>query len=153
MSSLIPWLKKRNDIMADSHDMFKKMWDVSFPDFETFTGKFFGEEQWPAVDVSEDNEMVYVKTEVPGMAQEDLDISHEDGVLTIKGEKKDEFEEKNKHSYYRESRYGTFSRAVPLGNNLDWNKVNAVYKDGLLTLSIPKLEDKKPNKIKVNIDS
>lgn len=93
----------------------------------------------PAVDVSEDDKRVTVRAEIPGIGEKDVDISHEDGVLYLKGEKKGEEEKKEKGSYYKESWSGSFSRAISLGNNLDWNKVDATFKDGVLTVTLPKI--------------
>lgn len=93
----------------------------------------------PAVDVSENEKQVTVRAEIPGISEKDIDISHEDGVLYLKGEKKGEEEKREKGSYYRESWSGSFSRAISLGNNLDWNKVDAKFKDGVLIVTLPKI--------------
>ena len=100
----------------------------------------------PAVDVYEDEKQVTVKAEVPGMNEKDVDVSHEDGVLYLKGEKKGEHEEKKKDSYYKESWSGSFSRAISLGNGVDWNKVDAKFKDGVLTIALPKIPNSENRK-------
>ena len=104
----------------------------------------------PAIDVAEDDKEVTIKAEVPGMAEKDLDVSCEDGVLYLKGEKKGEQEEKKKDVYYKESWSGSFSRSIPLGNGVDWNKVAAKFKDGVLTVTIPKIPGSE-NRRKISI--
>lgn len=104
----------------------------------------------PVVDISEDDKEVAVKAEIAGVADKDLELSYLDGVLHIKGEKKEEKEEKpGKNTWYRESWQGSFTRNVPVGNNVDWSKAQARYKDGVLTVRIPKIASAKPDKIDI----
>lgn len=97
----------------------------------------------PVVDVSEDDKELVVKAEVPGMSEKDLELSWLDGVLYMKGEKKGEKEEKEdkskKNTWHRESWYGSFTRGIPLGDNADFAKAQARYKDGVVTVHIPKV--------------
>ena len=93
----------------------------------------------PTIDVSEDEKQVTVRAEIPGISEKDIDISHEDGVLYLKGEKKGEQEEKKNGTYYKESWSGSFSRSISLGNGLDWNKVDAKFKNGVLAVTLPKV--------------
>ena len=92
----------------------------------------------PSVDISETYSEVIVKAEVPGMTQEDLQVSYQEGVLTISGEKKEEKREEKKGGVYRESGYGSFSRDIPLGEDLRWDETAAHCKNGVLTVTIPK---------------
>ena len=106
----------------------------------------------PRLDVVErDNEFV-VKAEMPGMKKDDIEVSLENGVLTITAETKSETEEKEGDRVIRqERRYGKFLRSLRLGKEIDEKKVKASYKDGILELVLPKAEEVKPKKIAVNV--
>ena len=104
-----------------------------------------------SVDVVEDKNEVTVKAEVPGLTEKDINLSWHDGVLRIRGEKKNEKEEKENGRYYRECSYGSFSRDIRLDNTVDWKKAQAKYKNGVLSVKLPKTESsKKSIQIKVN---
>jgi HSP20 family protein len=103
----------------------------------------------PAFDVSETDEHIIVKADLPGVDVKDIDISIVGNVLTVKGEKKQEKEEKGE-SYHRiERSYGRFSRSISLPAEVNPEAVEAVYKDGVLKLTIPKAEKSKPKKIEI----
>jgi HSP20 family protein len=105
----------------------------------------------PAVDVYEDKDNLTVKCEVPGMKKEDIDISLHEGFLTISGERKHE-EKKTEGEVYRTERYeGRFSRSLTLPSKVNAEKINATYKDGVLTVVLPKAEEAKPKQIQVNV--
>jgi HSP20 family protein len=106
----------------------------------------------PRLDVVErDNEFV-VKAEMPGMKKDDIEVSLENGVLTITAETKSETEEKEGDRVIRqERRYGKYLRSLRLGKEIDEKKVKASYKDGILELVLPKAEEVKPKKIAVNV--
>ena len=102
-----------------------------------------------AVDIYEKDDNLIVKASVPGISAEELDITITGDVLSIKGETKAE-EEVNEENYHRrEFRYGSFCRSVRLPIEVESAKVEAVFKDGILTLSFPKPEEKKPKAIKI----
>ena len=101
------------------------------------------------LDVYETEESVVVKAPLPGVRPEDVDISITDDVLTIKGESKSE-EEVNQESYHRrELRYGSFCRSVPLPAQVEHTKADAVFEQGILTVTLPKTAEAKPKTIKV----
>jgi HSP20 family protein len=103
----------------------------------------------PAVDVAEDANEIVLRTELPGVKQEDLDIELSSDSLTIRGEKKFDDEEK-KGNYVRiERSYGAFQRTFTLGVPVQQDKISANFKDGVLTIHLPKSEDTKPKKVKV----
>ena len=109
------------------------------------------EELWtPAIDVSETEKEYLVKAELPGISKKEIDISLTDGVLTIKGEKKQEKKEEKENYHFIETRYGSFSRSLRLPDDASAEKVDATYTDGVLTVSIPKTESAKPKKIEVH---
>jgi HSP20 family protein len=92
----------------------------------------------PKIDVSETKDAVVVKAEVPGVDQKDIGLSLQEGVLTIKGEKEEEKEEKDKRYHRVERSYGAFARAIRLPAAVDSSKVSATFKDGVLTVTLPK---------------
>jgi HSP20 family protein len=106
----------------------------------------------PRLDVVErDNEFV-VQAEMPGIRKEDIEITLEQGVLTISGESRSEKEEKEGERIVRqERRYGKYIRSLRLGKDIDDKKVKANYRDGILELVLPKQEEVKPKKISVNV--
>lgn len=105
----------------------------------------------PALDMYEDEDKVFVKAELPGMTDKDIDVSILDNTLTIKGEKKKE-EEKKEESYHRVERmYGAFQRSVVLPTHVDPNKVKASFKNGVLEIEMPKKEEAKPKQVKVSV--
>jgi len=113
-------------------------------------GQFFN--QWaPSLDLYEDKDNVFVKAEVPGMKKEDIDVSLHDNALTISGERKFEQKQEDAENYRSERFFGRFSRSVTLPVAVDGNKVTASYKDGILTISLPKSETAKPKQIEVSV--
>jgi HSP20 family protein len=108
------------------------------------------EEPWlPAVDVSETGEKITVTAEIPGMEAKDIDISIVGDTLVIKGEKKSEKEEKEENYHMVERSYGSFSRSMKLPAAVDADKVDATYKNGVLTVVLPKKEEVKPKAIEI----
>jgi HSP20 family protein len=113
--------------------------------------QLFGGAWVPALDLFQDKDSLTVKAELPGMKKEDIDISLHEGFLTISGERKHE-EKKKAGEVYREERYeGRFSRSVSLPSKVEADKINATYKDGVLTVVLPKAEEAKPKQIQVNV--
>ena len=111
------------------------------------------EEAWlPAVDVSETGDKITVKAEIPGMEAKDIEISIVGDTLTIKGEKKAETEEKDENYHMVERTYGSFSRAMKLPAVVDAEKVEATYKNGVLTVVLPKMEEVKPKAIEIKAE-
>ena len=105
----------------------------------------------PPLDVSETEENVLVKVEVPGIEPKDIDISISGDTLTIKGEKKSEKEEKGKNYHFIERGYGSFSRSVGLPASVKFEQVKAEYKKGILEITLPKSEKSKIKKIPVKV--
>jgi HSP20 family protein len=105
----------------------------------------------PALDIYQDKDNVVVKVELPGMKKEEIKISMHEGMLTITGERKLEEERKEGETFRRERFYGKFHRTMALPTVVDAAKVTASYKDGILTVTLPKAEEAKPKEIKVNV--
>jgi HSP20 family protein len=105
----------------------------------------------PAVDVYEDEQNLVLKLEVPGMNEEDLNVSLENSTLTVSGERKFEKEEKEENFHRIERRYGSFARTFRLPNTVDAEKVDAAYDKGILKITLGKRAEAKPKQIKVGI--
>ena len=121
--------------------------------FTDFYGDAFSRSAWvPAVDIYEtEAHEVVLKAELPEMKREDISVTFENGVLTLKGERKFEQEAKKENYHRVERRYGTFSRSFTLPNTVDPSRISAAYKDGILTIRLPQREEAKPKQIDVNI--
>jgi HSP20 family protein len=119
----------------------------AYPDNESLTAGSFV----PPVDVYEDESGVELKMEVPGIDEKDIDIRLENNVLTVRGERKLEKEEKQDNFHRVERQYGSFSRCFTLPATLDTEKVSASYDKGVLKIALAKRAEAKPKQIKVEI--
>jgi HSP20 family protein len=109
-------------------------------------------EEWTVpLDVREQDGKVIVEASVPGIKAEDIEVSVEEGVLAIKGETKTETEEKKEGYLLKERREGSFYRSVRLPDSVDSTQAASTYKDGVLTVTMPKTPEKQPSKIKVEV--
>jgi HSP20 family protein len=106
----------------------------------------------PAVDVYQDKDNVFVKAEVPGMKKEDIDVSLHDGILSISGERKAETTHKDAETYRSERFVGRFQRSLTLPAQVKADAVKAQYKDGILTITLPKAEEAKPKQIEIKVN-
>jgi HSP20 family protein len=106
----------------------------------------------PALDVYEDKENFTVKAELPGMKKEEIEVSLHDGSLSISGERKTETKHADAEVYRAERFFGRFQRTVTLPTAVAADKVKAAYKDGVLTITLPKTEEAKPKQIDVSIN-
>ena len=146
MNSLIPWgepgeMTRFRREMDRLFDRFFEGWPFKLP--------AEGREWAPVVDVSETAKDVLVKAEIPGMDPKDIDVSVQGDVLTLRGERKKEQEEKGENFHRVERRYGAFSRSIRLPAEVDVGKVNANYKDGVLKINLPKTKGAAVKKIEV----
>ena len=107
-------------------------------DVEPFWRGFAGVGAVPAVDIAEKDKEYEITAELPGMDESNIDVKFADGLLTIKGEKKEEKEEKKKDYYLSERRYGSFERRFQIPEGVDSDKIEATFKKGLLTVMLPK---------------
>ena len=143
MAKLIPWRES-----AKSLEAFRREMDRLFDKF--FEMMPFSEQEFvPSVDISETDNEIIVQAEIPGIDPKDLDISLNGRLLTIKGEKKSEHEEKKENYHKIERKYGAFSRTLELPADVDPDKVEAKYKDGVLKITLSKTETGK--KIQVSV--
>jgi len=152
--NLIPWKKKKEDSnLSHPADLFRhqmnRLFDDFFGDWSLARGEA-GFDFVPRVDVSENDKEVLVKAELPGLEEKEVEVSLSNGQLLISGEKKDEREEKDKSYHLVERSYGSFSRAVDVGP-VDEDKVKASFKNGILTVNLPKREEDRAKKVKIKI--
>lgn len=105
----------------------------------------------PAVDIYETNEAIVLNAELPGVAPQDISVEVKDNTLTLKGEKKFAKEVKEENYHRVERSYGTFQRAFTLPGTVAQDKVKAQFKDGVLKITLPKVEEAKPKQIKVEV--
>ncbi|MCI0484043.1 MAG: Hsp20/alpha crystallin family protein [candidate division NC10 bacterium] len=105
----------------------------------------------PAVDIYETPESIVLQAELPGLGKDDIDIQVRDNVLTLKGERRSEKEVKEGNYLRVERAYGGFQRAFTLPAAVQADKIRAVFKDGVLDVSIPKAEEAKPKQIKIEV--
>jgi len=128
-------------------DLFNRFmsdpWSMDLTKWQGMTG-------WaPRIDMSETDSEIRVHAELPGIDPKEIDISVEGDLLTLRGDKRQEHEEKQRDYHYVERQYGTFQRTVQLPTSADPNKVDANYRDGVLTLTIAKRPEAKPRRIEV----
>jgi HSP20 family protein len=106
----------------------------------------------PALDVSEDKENVYVAADLPGVEEKDIRLNVQDGILTLSGEKREEKEVTEKNFHRIERSCGSFSRSLALPCQVDANKANATFKNGVLKVTLPKKEVAKSKEINIKVE-
>ncbi|HGE71410.1 TPA: Hsp20/alpha crystallin family protein [Candidatus Poribacteria bacterium] len=148
--SIMKWRPSRE--LAAIRDEMDRLFDEFF-NFVPARRRELLEGEWlPNIDVAETDDNVIVTAELPGVKQDDVSISVLNDVLTLKGEKKEEKEIKRENYHRIERSYGSFQRSVSLPTGVQADKAKATYKDGVLTVTIPKAESAKPKSIKINIE-
>ncbi len=132
------------------------------PDFGEEMARFFDEtrSRWggegeltawsPSINVYEENDRIVMEAELPGMKKDQIEVSVQDHMLTVSGERTEEKEIKEDDYYRHERRYGAFSRSISLPSPVDSKKIDASYKDGVLKLTIPKAEEAKAKRVEVH---
>ncbi len=145
MSSLIRWDPSRNSMSLQN--VMDRLFDDSF----VRPGVWFAPLRTAdlAIDVYETKDDVVVKAALPGLKPEQVDISITGNILSIRGESKEENEVKEENYVRKERHFGAFSRTVTLPDGLKTDKADATFENGMLTLRIPKSEERKPKTIKV----
>lgn len=117
--------------------------------FQTRPGQANGQRWMPAMDLVETDDSLVLKTDLPGLSEEDVTVEVQDNVLTISGERRDE-QERKEDGYHRiERSFGQFSRSVTVPDGIDESKVTATFNYGVLEVRIPKPEDRKPTRIEI----
>ena len=144
-SVMWPSLNRWANLRDDLDTLLELPFLTGSPQTQLFSG-------WtPALDLYQNNDNVVAVVELPGMRKEDIEISLNDGTLTIGGERKSETDSNAENATRTERFTGKFRRTITLPTRVDANKVNATYKDGILTVTLPKAEEAKPKQIQVNV--
>ncbi len=143
------------DLQVASHQLNRLLDDAFRPAFwngspleSPLTGNWM-----PPVDVMEDKDQVRIEAELPGVKPEDVKISMENNVLTIRGEKRQRTEEQQERAHRYERSYGLFERAFTVPATVDAEQITARYEQGVLTIALPKVERAKPRQITVQVQA
>jgi len=136
----------RRDLGSAFSDLFDRFFDGDI--FSTELAKT----GWnPKIDVYEKGGNVVIQADVPGMDEKDLNVELENNIISISGMKKEEHEKKDKNYHQIERSYGSFCRSVQLPDGIQPEKVNAEYKKGVLTVTVPKAKEASAKKIEVKV--
>ena len=142
----------RDSFLTPFDKMFDELVSSTFPEINKQVGvNPFQGTAYPKVNVYEYDDKVGVVAEIPGLDKKDLQIDVEDGVLTIAGDKHGLFDDQGAKVIRRELKHSSFKRQFELGELLDGESIKASFKDGLLSIEIPKMEPAKPKKHSVKI--
>lgn len=149
---LVPWGRQNDRTPAERHDEgghpllslhrdVNRLFDDVFRGFGApAVGNSFGRAlDWPSVEVNETDKEIRVNAELPGLSEKDVEVVVDDGVLTLRGERKSETEDKDRG--YSERYYGRFERRIGLPRGLERDKARATFKDGVLNIALPKSQD------------
>lgn len=129
------------------------LFDDFFSGFETapFDEKFGAFN--PKIDMTEDEKEIKVTAELPGLEEKDIDVNLSKDILTIRGEKSQEKEEKGRETYYSERSYGSFSRSIQIPSEVEHDKIDATFKKGVLNITLPKIAKPVEQQKKIQIKS
>jgi HSP20 family protein len=145
-------LRREIERLFDDFDLGAWRWPAgSMFDVEPFWRGELTFGKAPAVDIAEHDKEYEVTAELPGMDEKDIDVKFADGALTIKGEKKEEKEEKKKDYYLSERRFGSFQRSFRVPEGVDADKIDASFKNGVLTVVLPKSVEAQKREKKIAI--
>lgn len=128
-----------------------RVFDVSLSDWNREPSGLLEGDWYPAVDVTDHKDSIRVRTDLPGIKKEDIEVSFQEGSLIIKGERKNETRKEDAGVLRDERVYGSFTRTLRLPSPVDAASIKAVYRDGVLELTLPKTEEAKPRKIDVQV--
>ena len=162
ITNLLPWKREKKAEVAEREtaDPLSTLQRDMNQWFDDFFSRDFGlaplwsEETWsdfvPTVDVVESDNEITVTADLPGMEEKDIELQVEGNALLIRGEREEHTEEKDRNVYRSERRYGSFRRSVTLPTEVDSEKAEAVYKNGVLTVKLPKVATAKRKRINVS---
>jgi len=142
----------RDSFLTPFDKMFDQMVESQFPDVVRQVGiKPYGNTAYPKVNVYEYDDKIGIIAEIPGLDKKQLNVEVEDGVLTISGDKHSAFENEGAKVLRRELKQSSFKRQFELGDLLDGENISANFKDGILSVEVPKLEQEQPKRHTVKI--
>lgn len=162
---LIPWGRQSDRIpvnvansgletnpIASLHREMNRLFEDAWRAFDAPAWRFGGMGAWPNVELSESDTEVRVMAELPGLTEKDIELMLDDGVLCIRGERRSE--ERDERRSYSECYYGRFERRIPLPGPLREEAVEARFRNGVLTVTVPKAEDAlRARRIPINVES
>ncbi len=134
----------RSGAPENIQELLDNMWARPFSGFGEFSKQFI-----PSVEVVEKENEILVRAEVPGLDSRDIDVSVENNNLILRGEKKREHKDEQENYVHMECSYGAFNRVIPLRGDVDRDKVSASYKNGVLTVTLPKTLESRSKKISI----
>jgi HSP20 family protein len=126
--------------------LFDRFWEEDGPEMATMN------EWYPSLDFSENADAFVARFEIPGLEPKDVQVTLQNNVLTVKGEKKEEIKEKDERIYRMERVHGAFSRSIRLPSAVDAGKVNARFMNGVLTITVPKAPEARTANIPIQIE-
>ena len=142
---------ERNPFLSLHREM-NRLFDDAFRGFDTRLPAFASERGgWPSLEIAETEQELKVCAEIPGMDEKDVEILLDEGILTLRGEKRSEIEDKEKQ--FSERYYGHFERRIPLGTDVQADRAEAKFKNGVLTVTIPKNPNPNPRVKRIAIKS
>ena len=142
----------RDEFLTPFDKMFDAMVESQFPDIVKQVGvKPYGNTAYPKVNVYEYDDKIGIVAEIPGLNKKQLNVDVEEGILTISGDKHSAFEDDGAKVIRRELKQSSFKRSFELGDLLDGENIKANFKDGILSVNVPKIEPEKPKKHTVKI--
>ena len=141
----------RDEFITPFDKIFDELMTKTFPTFQDEVGVSFNQGAYPKVNVYEYDDKIGIVAEIPGLDKKNVTVDVEDGVLTISGDKHGFTESDGAKCITRELKQSSFKRSFNLGEHLDGDDVSAEFKDGMLSISIPKMEPEKPKKKIVKI--
>jgi HSP20 family protein len=146
-------LSKRNHQPQNGIDRFRNEMNNFFDDFLSFKPLSLYDNDWsPSMDVIDGEKSINVKADLPGLDQKDIELTIENGVLTISGQKSEEKRDETKNYLVSERRFGSFVRSIRLPIGIRHEDISAEFKDGVLSVEIPKDEKIQPKKIDVKVN-
>jgi len=158
---LLPWRKGKSDeggsglpARHEPGELFREMFEDFFRPWALAPWRLLSRELGPspAVDVTETEGEYKVSVELPGLTKDDIEVTLEEGRLTITGEKKEEKREERQNFLRVERSYGSFSRTIPLASSVKEDAVEAAFKDGVLSILLPKTEQARGKKVQIKSD-
>jgi len=136
----------RDEFLTPFDKIFDQLMLKQFPNFQDEVGVSFNQGAYPKVNVYEYDDKIGIIAEIPGLDKKDVTVDVEEGVLTISGDKHGFSESDGAKCITRELKQSSFKRSFNLGEHLDGDNVEASFKDGMLSISVPKVEPEKPKK-------
>jgi HSP20 family protein len=134
---LFPSLVNRDEFLTPFSSLFDEFFNESFP---TLDVGFVGKTAYPKVDIIDEPNQVVINAEIPGLKKEQVSVELEKGVLRIKGEKKEEVEDKTKNYIHKELKHSSFCRSFTVGDNIDTSTIDAKFENGILEIVLKKLK-------------